>query len=276
VIAISLAVAAILWTAIYLVGTSLPYLVGSPSSDPKFGELNQCLIKALSEPRVGFAVSRDGGVAAAYGGNGFAVCVRGVAPGVSFALPGVTTAAFDFDGTLWLAASREGQSHLWSLGPKRDVPRELQGVAPVALAGHARGIAVLERGGRLVSVTSGGTILGSAALPPDAIGAAQLSSNANGQLLSVLLGGGLFLYQIDDFRQVRAEAPCLVEFLWWLPDPSRAILACGPRASWALELNVLTGEREAVSPPGVRSTLVPGLGAYIQGCEQLPCTTPPP
>jgi hypothetical protein len=277
VLAISLAVAAILWTAIYLVGTSLPYLMGSPASDPRFGELNQCLIAALREPRVGFAVSPDGARAAAYGSNGVALCARALAgEGRAFSLPGITAATFDFDGTLWLAATREARAQLWILGLRQEALQQVQGFAPVAVAGHARGVAALEGEGRLVSVSSRGAVLGMAELPAGAAGGAQLASNASGQLLSVALGGGLLLYRVDDLSRLRAEAPCEVEFVWWRQDPARAILSCGPGASWALELNVSTGEREAVPRPGVRSTLVPRLGAYVQSCDNLPCTAPSP
>jgi hypothetical protein len=90
-------------------------------------------------------------------------------------------------------------------------------------------------------------------------------------------GGGLFAFRAGNLAPVRAEAPCDAEFLWWHTRGTGALISCGPHESFALTLDVASGEREA-SPAKSRhrSALVPGRGVYVQSCEQLPCTAPPP
>ncbi|MBS1149535.1 MAG: hypothetical protein H6Q89_1233, partial [Myxococcaceae bacterium] len=68
-----------------------------------------------------------------------------------------------------------------------------------------------------------------------------------------------------------------VEFLWWRKEGHQALVACGPDAEWALELDVNTGERETA--PKLQRTwsqLVPGRELYVQECEHLPCTASSP
>ncbi|MHB8875249.1 MAG: hypothetical protein ACYC8T_16305 [Myxococcaceae bacterium] len=282
---VTIGTAATLGVVVYLASTSLPFLATSPTTDPVFGELNQCLIDAVGAPRVGFAVSPDGAQAAAYGGATLAVCTRsppspdGGTRALARAVPleGITGAAFDFGGTLWLSTERkgEGDPKLWRL--RDGAPVRVGDFAPVALAGHARGAAALDASGRVVSLSAEGEALGVAQLPSPPTFGAQLATNSDGTLLAVAAGTGLFVYRAADLSPVFAEGLCEVEFLWWRREPGRALVSCGPQASWALELQVLTGEREAAPAMArVQSTLLPTLGGYVQGCEHLPCSAPAP
>jgi hypothetical protein len=95
--------------------------------------------------------------------------------------------------------------------------------------------------------------------------------------VGVVTSGGLFVYDAQRLLPILAEAPCVVEFLWWRKEGHLALLSCGPEASWALELDVDTGVREAA--PNFKRTpseLVPNRGFYVQECEHLPCTATSP
>jgi hypothetical protein len=275
---LSLGTAAALAMMLYLASTSLPYLATSPTTDPNFGVLNQCLMTALGEPRVGFAVAADGTRAMTYGNEAIALCAQtadgGIAPPRVQPLTGVTGATFDHLGTLWLA-TQEGA--LWRLGPADEKATSVGDFAPIALAGHAQGVAGVDASGRVVSLVPSGAVLGVAQLPAPPTAGAAVASNVDGSLVAVTAGTGLFVYRTKDLSLVRAEGPCDVEFLWWLPQPGQALVACGPSASWALILDVESGRHEA-APGGerVRSSLVPGLKNYVQACEHLPCTAPSP
>lgn len=283
VLVATLGTAATLAAVVYLASTSLPYLATSPTADPLFGEHNQCLLDSLGEPRVGFAVSPDGRHAASYGGASLALCERPPEGGRAFArklsLAGITAAAFDFEGTLWVATGREGEgpAALWHL-PARGDPVRVGDLSPIALAGHALGVAALDGAGRLVSLSADGKALGFAQLPGVPSGGVHLAANADGTLLGVVAGTGLFVYRTDDLTLVRAEGPCKVEFLWWeSKEPSRALVACAPGRSWVLALEAHSGQKEAAPKrERVESLLVQRLGAYVHGCEQLPCSAPAP
>lgn len=281
-LAVSMAAAATLGTSIYLVNTSLPYLVDSAAADPQFGAVNRCLISQLREPRAGFAVSPDGIKVAAFGANSVAVCTRssrsdggGSPSGALLSLPGVTAASFDFEGTLWLAAARGPHPELWMAPEAAGKPRTVGVFAPLALAGLAEGLAAVDASGRLASFTSRGAPSASAAVPPGS--SPLLASNSDGSLLSVVTENAIHVFRSTNLVPVRAESPCQAEYLWWLPDRTRALVACGPNSAWALVIDVVTGERESATPLNwARSALIPRLGTYVQGCDLLPCSVGPP
>jgi hypothetical protein len=281
-LAVSMAAAATLGTAIYLVSTSLPYLVDSAAADPQFGAVNRCLISHLRESRAGFAVSPGGTKVAAFGASSVAVCTRSSPSdggeslsGALIPLPGITAASFDFDGTLWLAAARGPHPELWMAPEAAGKPRTVGEFAPLALAGVANGLAAVDGSGRLASFTSQGALSSSATVPPGSN--PLLTSNSDGSLLSVVTENAIHVFRSAGLTLVRAESPCQAEFLWWLPDRTHALIACGPNAAWALLIDVVTGERESATPLNwARSALIPRLGTYVQGCEQLPCSVGPP
>jgi hypothetical protein len=277
-----MAAAATLGTAIYLVSTSLPYLVDSAAADPQFGAFNRCLISHLREPRAGFAVSAGGTKVTAFGANSVAICARSSPSdggeslsGVLLALPGITAASFDFEGTLWLAAARGPHPELWVVSEANGNPRTVGEFAPLALTGVANGVAAVDGSGRLASFTSRAAPSHSTGVPPGSN--PLLASNSDGSLLSVVTENAIHVFRSANLTLVRAESPCQAEFLWWLPDRTHALIACGPNAAWALLIDVITGQRESATPLNwARSALIPRLGTYVQGCEQLPCSVGPP
>ncbi len=264
--ALSLIIAAALGLLIAVATTSLPYLVSSPTTDPHFGALNHCLTGALHGPRLGWAVAPDASRAATFGARAVALC-RKEGPPVVFSAPGVTAITFDGEGRLWVASGgRLLRQEAEQLIPVGDF-------APTALAGHAAGVVALDAEGQLLSISPQGEVLGQAKLP--ATGA--LSVGPESRLAAVVVGGGVVAYEARTLTLLRAEAPCQVEGLWWLDTPDRVLLACGPGREDALMLDLGTGELSDAPrrfrPPARR---LPGLALYVQGCDGLPCTAPPP
>jgi len=279
---ISVAVAATLGMALYLVSTSLPYLVDAPAADPRFGAFNRCLISTLREPRAGFAVAPGGAKVAAYGASSVAVCEPGAPAADGGALPsglrlsfsGVTGAAFDFGGDLWLSAAQGPRPELWVSRSAKNPPRKVGEVAPVALVGLSAGVAALDASGRLASFTVQGGPEHSAFFRKTS--SALLAANLDGTLLAVVTGSTAHVLRASDLSPVQLEDSCQAQFLWWLASPTRALISCAEAGSTLL-IDVATGSKQAASGvQGPRSWLIPLLGAYVQSCDQLPCSAPPP
>ncbi len=244
--------------------TSLPYLVSSPTTDPHFGALNQCLTGALQGPRLGWAVAPDASRAAIFGARAVALCRREGPPTVFFA-PGARAISFDGQDRLWVATGEQLlKEEAGQLVPVGDF-------APVALAGHSAGVIALDAEGQLLSISPQGEVLGEARLP--APGA--LSVGSGGSLAAVLVGGGVVAYEASTLTPLLAEAPCEVEQLWWQDAPERVLLACG--SDKGLSLDLRTGQRAEV-PLRTRTPArrLPGRPLYVQGCDGLPCTAPAP
>jgi hypothetical protein len=222
-------------------------------------------------------VSWDGSQVAGYSGAALAVCGR-AGTARTFSVRGVQQATWDARGTLWVATSEVPDAgwRLWQAAEDGGL-NTAGDFAPIALAGHATGAVAVDAAGKLVSLDRDGRALGWAQLPAAPVGPVELSVSSDGALSAVVAGGGLFAFRSANLALVRAEAPCDVEFLWWHPQGTGALLSCGPGGSFALNIDVASGEREA-SPakPRLRSALVPGRGIYVQSCEQLPCTAPAP
>jgi Lipoprotein LpqB beta-propeller domain len=278
---LSAALAVVLGGVVYLVTFAVPLLVVGPQTDEHFGLLNACLFRALPQDRVGFAVAPDGKTAMSFSAERAVLCTdRPDAGQVSrtVELAGITTAAFDFKGTLWLATRpAQGQSTgLWRVDGE-GAPQPLGELAPLALVGTAHGVVALDGAGKLSALAGDGQTLGVAALPAEPGADAQLSVSADGERVAVVARGGLFVFEAAKLLTVRAEGPCDVREAWWRPGGHRMILSCGPDGDFALYLDVDTGEREAAAPMRrVRSTLVARPGLYAQACEQLPCSAPAP
>ena len=271
---LSLALAVVLGVVVYVVTSTLPYLAASATTDPNFGNLNHCLLTALPKDRTGFAVY--GTEAVAYSGTRLARCVD-QGPARLYELTGITRASFDHRGALWFARRAETNTppELWRLGEGK--PERIGEVTPVGLVGTAFGVVTIDASGRLVSLDSERTVLGVAQLPAAPPAEVQLTVSADGQRVAVVTSGGLFVYDAQRLLKILAEAPCAVEFLWWRREGHQALVACGPDAEWALELDVNTGERETA--PKLQRTwsqLVPGRELYVQECEHLPCTASSP
>lgn len=262
--ALSLITAAGLGLLVAVATTSLPYLVSSPTTDPNFGALNQCLTGALHGPRLGWAVAPDASRAATFGARAVALCRKDGPPSV-FSAPSVRAITFDGADRLWVATGeqllREEAGQLVPMGD----------FAPVALAGHAAGVIAQDSEGQLISISPQGEVLGQARLP--ALGV--LSVGPGGTLAVVLVGGGVVAYEASSLALVRAEAPCQVEEFWWQDAPDHVLLACGKEG--ALSFDLRTGQRAEV-PHRVRTPArrLSGLPLYVQGCDGLPCTAPTP
>ncbi|HET7755944.1 MAG TPA: hypothetical protein VFK87_01680, partial [Steroidobacteraceae bacterium] len=255
------------------VSSSLPFLASSAVSDAHFGPLNACALSALKPPRTGFAVSNDGTALCAFSGAQTVRCdlsPDGGASELRVPLDGVTAAAFDFDGGLWLA--REALYRVEDGGV-----RAFAQVAPVALAGTPRGAVAVEASGRVVAVEPDGNLLGVAQLPRTVDWPTSLLTSADGERVALIISGGVFVWSTRALKPLRAEAPCAVEAAWWLTEGHRLLLSCGPESDFALEWDVDSGA-QVVAPQRKRSrsVLVAGLKLYTQGCEQLACTAAPP
>ncbi|MEW5737569.1 MAG: hypothetical protein AB1938_01520 [Myxococcota bacterium] len=272
-LALSVALAATVGAIIYLAVTSLPYLASSPTSDPTFGPLNECLLSNAPQ-RVGFAVGRDARRVAAWTNDAVVECAEARGPR-TWRLQGATVGAYDGKGRLWLAArgAGEAQSGLFLLDGTET--RAVGQLAAQALAGIRDGVVGLEPGGRLVSLHEDGRVTGTTELPSTE--GAALTSSGDGTRVVVRVGGGLFAFDADTLALLRAEAPCQVQRLWWKKGSHRVLLACGPDESWALELDVDTGVAETAPPRArVDSVLVGPEGPWVQPCDVLPCTAEEP
>jgi hypothetical protein len=268
-----------LGAVLYFATTSIAWFASAPTTDPRFGTINHCLMSYAPQGRTGFSVAHDGSSAATFNGGGVALCVKSSdrAEGRFVQLGGITALGFDGMRNLWIAtgarASEKGA--LWRLSPRRDTPERVAHETPVALAGHATGAVVLDGAGRLLSISGEGDTRAFAEAPR--VPEPKLVADAAGELIALVGGGALWIYRAADLRPVLSEAPCRVEYLWWQPQPGRALVACGPGANWALEIDAYTGAGDAAARRDrTRSVLVPGLRAFVVACEGLPCEAPPP
>lgn len=265
--ALTIAIAAALGLLVYVVTTSLPYLISSPTTDPNFGALNHCLSQALPGARLGWAVAPDASRAAVYGPQAVAVCGRNGASS-RLEVSGALAAAFDGDNRLWVSA---GGRLLREDGPAL---RPVGDFSPVSLAGHAAGVLALDEAGQLLSVAPDGALLGQVTVPG---AGGKLSVGAGGALAAVLSEGGLRVYDARTLAPLKAEPPCPVDSLWWLDAPERVLVGCASEGSPAFTLDLKTGAREPVPVrPGAPARRLSGRPVYVQGCDGFPCTAPAP
>src|SRR5207248_6620882 len=114
----------------------------------------------LEPPLRGFSVSSDGRALAVFSGAKVVRCALQPDGGTtltSFSEGGVATAAFDFDGELWL--SRGGLYHATDAGLI-----ELEGVKPQALCGTKYGVVAVQDDA-VVAVRGSGELAGGYKLP---------------------------------------------------------------------------------------------------------------
>ncbi|NOK11117.1 hypothetical protein [Corallococcus exercitus] len=272
---LTLVIAASLGLLLYVATTSLPYLIASPAGDAHLGALNDCLARQLEgATRLGWAVAPDASRAAVFGPRVVAVCGEDGSH-ARLEVPGATALTFDGERHLWVATGgRLLRERDGALQPVGDI------APPEWLIGHAGGVLALDATGQLVSVAPDGKVLGQAQVPGPG---GRLSVGPGGVLAAVEWGGGVIVYDARTLELVRAEAPCAVEFLWWLDGADQVLLACGAPASpdtpgpASLRFNVRTGAREAV-PASTRAPArrLSGRALYVQGCDGFPCTASPP
>lgn len=261
---------------VYLAVTSLPYLALSPASDPTFGALNGCVLSVLRE-RTGFAVSRDGARLAAWAPDRLVECGPGdERPRRTWPKAGITAGAYDAAGGLWLAqrASDADSPRLWHAGVA-GAPALVATLEVQALAGTVRGVAVLEPSAQLTVLSEDGAVEGSVRLPSSDVRGAVLSSSGDGERVTVVVGGGVYVFSARA-ELLRAEAPCTIDFLWWL-DGHRALLACRPVGALWLTIELDSGRAEtAEARPRVPSVRAGPGALWVQPCDVLPCTAPAP
>ncbi|MFP2931358.1 hypothetical protein ACLESO_40450 [Pyxidicoccus sp. 3LG] len=263
---LTIAIAAALGLLVYVTTTSLPYLISSPTADPHFGALNDCLSRALPAPRLGWAVSPDASRAAVYGPRAVAVCERS-GGSRRMDVTGTLAATFGGDNRLWVSAGgrllREDQGALRPVGD----------FAPVSLAGHASGVLALDEAGQLVSVGSEGGVLGQVSLPWSG---GRLSVGATGAFAAVLFGGYMRLYDARTLAPLETHTPCAVEGLWWLDVPERLMIGCAADGrAYTLDLR----SRDYIPAhdrPATPARRLIGRALYVQGCDGFPCTAPAP
>ncbi len=268
---LSLATATALGVVVYLVSGSLPFFAATPTTDPNFGERNLCLLHAVPEGRVGFAVGPQK-LALAFTGSTLAICRDGALEETR-AISGIVAAAIDARGAVWLARREAAGPRLWLLTKQSLIA--VGELAPIALVGTAFGLVALDASGRLLSLGAEGEVLGLEELSLPAGAAPLLSASDDGERVAVAVGGGLFAFDAQRLQKRVAEAPCEVNFLWWLRGSHRALLRCGADDELALELDVDSGNREA-APKMKRTVSELHDGLYVQSCEALPCTAPAP
>jgi hypothetical protein len=262
---------------VYLSVTSLPYLAMSPASDPVFGALNGCVLAVLKE-RTGFAVSRDGTHLSAWAPDRLVQCGPGdETPKRTWQGRGITVGAYDASGALWLAqqASDADTPRLWLWRTIGGAPLAMASLEVQAITGTSRGVVVLDPSAELTALTREGSVEGSFRLPMADMRGAVMATSGDGERVAVVVAGGVYVLS-SRVELLRAEAPCTIETLWWL-EGHRALLSCRPSGSLFLTIDLDTGRAEvATDQPRVPSWLLGPRALWIQSCDVLPCTAPPP
>lgn len=274
---VSLALAGTLGGVLYLITSSLPFLVSSPTTDSHFGALNSCVLKNLAAPRLGFAVSWDVKNLVSYSASELVWC-HADGRAQKHSLQGITRAAFDGQGTLWLAtrasADQPPQLLYWTDQPE---PSLLAQFAPTTLVGAKEGVVILDVAGQVTSLRKTGEVAGSTPLKQGLVSPTGLIANDDGSLVLLVAATGVFAFRATDAAEVRRESPCPVEYAWWLPNGTTARLACAPDRSWALDVDMRSGASEKAQLQHVgASTLLPLSGLYVESCDALPCTASAP
>ncbi len=275
----------------WFAATSVAWFAASPTADPHFGELNRCLVDLQRGARVDFAVAPGGLAAATFGGTGVAVCTEDpeASPrrveGLWLEVAAVTSLAFDFDGVLWLSSSGAPGQPAGLFRKRPGEPPEWVGdVVAMSLAGHRHGVAALDADGRLYSVSEDGRTLGFVELGGPWPGPVELGADVSGRVVSVVADGHLWLLRSEDLTRVEVEAPCTVDYLWWL-GPGELLVECLPpeRGERPLSLRYDVDRGDWEQAPAVtdgtareRSSVVAGIGAWVKTCDRLPCTARSP
>lgn len=275
---LSLVIATGLGVIVYVITSTLPYFSASPTTDPNFGVLDQCLMRELPKERQGFAVDADAKGAVSFDGDKLILCRENPADALHptierYTLSGVVHAAFDFSGRLWLSRrSSPDTSELWLIDSGH--ARHVGDSKPLALVGTLFGVVVLEPQGHVVALSADETVLGVTNLEHFQA-PANLTVSADGERVAVAANGGFWVLDSQHLSRLRAEAPCAVDDLWWRKSGHQVLVSCEP--DYALTVDADTGARdEAPRMKRVPSVLVPRRGIYAQECEGLPCTASSP
>lgn len=270
-LALSIALAAVLGAIVYLAVTSLPYLATSPTTDPVFGALNTCLLSAVPE-RVGFAVSRDNARAAAFSHNRLVECAGSPPVATAWERAGLTHAAYDTDGALWVSTSSDDAGEAALLRLEGGALSERGPLSASALVGVFGGVVALAADGALVSLAGDGTVRARRELPSSRN--VQLAANADGALVALWGGGRLTVVNAVTLESTAAEVACAVSRVWWRPEPPLFLAEC---VDIALEVHALTSQSALMAARRrVPATLSGPDGVYVQACDVLPCSAEAP
>ena len=208
---LSVVIAALLGSSIYLAVTSLPYLAFSPTSDSTYGALNACLLQHVPE-RLGFAVSKDARRAIAWSSARAVECTRAdqhATPTV-LELKAVTHAAYSVDGSLWVSTSG-AEAGVFRVAP---TPVRMGTLEAQALVGTDKGVVVLEPTGRLSSLDASGAVTGTIDGPPPH--GASLTASGDGLRVVLRLGARLIAYDSQRLTRLVDQVPCPLERAWWV------------------------------------------------------------
>lgn len=270
-LALSIALAAVLGAIVYLAVTSLPYLATSPSTDPVFGALNSCLLSAVPE-RVGFAVSRDNARAAAFSHSRLVECAGSPVTATTWDRAGLTLAAYDDEGALWVSTSSDDAGDAALLRLENGKLVERGPISATAVVGVQGGVVALAADGSLVSVSGDGSVRGRRELP--SARNVNLAVNADGALVALWGGGKLTVVNAVTLESTPAEVACSVSRVWWRPEPPLFLADC---LDISVEVHALTSQSALVDARRrVPSTLTGPAGIYVQACDGLPCSVEAP
>lgn len=270
---VSLALAASLGATLYYATSSLPFLATSPSTDPTFGVLNACLHAAVPS-RTGFTVSDDARAAAVWSTNTVARCALDT-DGTKLStwpVTGVTVGAFTNDGTLWVVSQPGGlTSTLLRLTDTGSTA--LTETGAIDLASRGAGVLVLESGDRLVALDASGAVASTTNVPTTP--SARLAVSFDGQRVAITGTGALLVFDSTTLAPMRAEVPCDVDALWWLPNSHHVLLSC--RSDVLLRVDTDTGTHDVAQPPRPPASRLLGTASlYVEPCDVLPCTSEGP
>ncbi len=266
-VALAVALGGITWLSV----TSLPYLASSPTTDPTFGALNACLLGSVPE-RLGFAVSRDTKRASAWSPRQLVECAGAPPVSTSHALTGVTLAAYDGTGALWVASSsNDGGPHgLLRLEAGQFIERGA--FAPSAMVGTAAGVLALDAQGQLIALAADGAVSATRALPLQRN--VTLVADASGTLVALFGGGRFAVINAVTLESTPAEVPCPVSHVWWRPSSPLLLVEC---LDLSVEVNALDSQSALVDPRQRTPSVLSGpTGVYVQSCDMLPCTAEAP
>ncbi|PZR05363.1 MAG: hypothetical protein DI536_32330 [Archangium gephyra] len=270
-LALSIALAAVLGAIVYLAVTSLPYLATSPATDPVFGALNSCLLSAVPE-RVGFAVSRDNARASAFSHSRLVECAGTPPVATTWERAGLTHAAYDDEGALWVSTSSDDAGEAALLRLEGGTLVERGPLRATAVVGVRGGVVALAADGSLVSIAGDGSVRARRELP--SARNVNLAANADGALVALWGGGKLTVVNAGTLESTPAEVACSVSRVWWRPEAPLFLADC---LDISVEVHALTSHSALVDARRrVPSTLTGPGGVYVQACDGLPCSVEAP
>ncbi|MBX7100366.1 MAG: hypothetical protein K1X89_21795, partial [Myxococcaceae bacterium] len=212
---LSLAVASTLGALLYFVTSSLPYFALGPVADPRFGRANACLMSAVGDGRLSFAVAPDGGAVAASSARASALCRVSDGALLASSPTGARGVAIDGAGRVWCD---RGEAGLTLLGADGGMG------ATAALAASAEGAVALGTDGHLLALHGLDEV---AAVQDERWPVpARLSVSGTGALVAVVAEGTVGVCEATTLRPLFRGSPCRVEEAAWHPTREELWLRC--------------------------------------------------